>query len=96
MTEKVQLTPKQLDIMRHTVMGGSRELPSDYETGGFYRNRFVTGPGSSDYEVCNSLVEAGIMEVRRDVEMMGGSDCFSLSKAGLELADKLFSPGEEA
>jgi hypothetical protein len=86
-----ELNNEELHVLRHTVMGSERSKPSNYETEGFYRNRFVTGHGSSDHPICNRLVDRGLMVVRRNVEMMGGDDCFALSQDGLKLADTLFN-----
>lgn len=50
------ITPAQADILRHALGLGC----SDVE----YRNRFVTGPGSTDYPHCEALVASGLMTIR--------------------------------
>ena len=47
------MTPKQRDIMKH-ALGAGRGAPG-------WRNHFVTGPGSGDYDDCEALVtDAGM------------------------------------
>lgn len=47
-----------------------------------YRNHFCTGEGSADHATCNSLVERGLMKVRRAVAMYGGDDLFFVTDEG--------------
>lgn len=47
-------TEKELEILRH-----STDWPKTY------RNYFVTGEGSDDYPVCESLVSKGLMRRRQ-------------------------------
>lgn len=46
------MTSKEHDILKHALCGGGNRE---------YRNHFVTGPGSDDYDACMSLVERGLM-----------------------------------
>ena len=55
-----------------------------------YRNYFVTGPGSPDYEDWLAMTAAGYAK-RFKSELFGGDDLFRLTRAGAEAA--LF-PGE--
>ena len=54
---EVQTTKKERNIMRHAlgITGG----------GSSYRNYFSTGPGCTDYEACQGLVDKGLMTVRK-------------------------------
>lgn len=67
-------TPKQIHILRHALglNRGERE----------YRNHFVTGHGSSDYQDCEALVAAGLMTKRPGNELTGGDDCYTVTAAG--------------
>jgi hypothetical protein len=65
------LNAKERDIMTHALTGGTvRE----------YRNHFVTGPGSDDYDVCMSLVERGFME--RHERSWASDTIFTVTKIG--------------
>jgi hypothetical protein len=75
------MTPKQLGILRHAL--GLRTDGS----GRPYRNHFVTGPGSDDYDDCKALVEQGLMiKLPGDNGLDGGNDCFRVTEAGREAA----------
>jgi hypothetical protein len=50
------MTPRQRDIMKH-ALGAGKGRPG-------WRNYFVTGPGSDDYDDCEALVAAGMMTKR--------------------------------
>lgn len=45
------MTPRQRDIMKH-ALGAGKGRPG-------WRNYFVTGPGSDDYDDCEALVAPG-------------------------------------
>jgi hypothetical protein len=51
-----------------------------------YRNRFVTGEGSTDHPICVQLTTLGFMTRRKNVEMFGGSDFFQVTEAGKQAA----------
>lgn len=53
-----------------------------YGRGREYRNRFVTGPGTTDYPACVRLTEQGLMIRRVGNELTGGDDCFFVTDAG--------------
>jgi hypothetical protein len=55
-----------------------------YGAGRQYRNHFVTGPGGKDYEDCCSLVEMGSMKNHGTSAISGGSDCFTVTPAGID------------
>jgi hypothetical protein len=66
----------RLHILQHSL--GLNE----YGQGRPYRNHFVTGPGSSDYDRCMALVAAGLMTRRAGSELTGGGDLFTVTDAG--------------
>jgi hypothetical protein len=47
-----------------------------------YRNHFVTGPGSSDYSDCMTLVDSGMMLRRPGSELTGGDYLFVVTDKG--------------
>jgi len=53
-----------------------------YGEGNQYRNHFVTGPGSTDYDNCCALVEMGMM--KNHGPKFGGDDCFTVTAAGID------------
>lgn len=70
------MTPKQLNILRHSLG------LDDHGIGRQYRNRFVTGPGSTDWGDCKSLVQQGLMSERANVTVFGGDSCFWVTDSG--------------
>jgi hypothetical protein len=74
------MTPRQKELARHAL-----GLPNNQRTS--YRNRFVAGPGHSDYADWMAMVEAGLA-TRRDGKRIpfGGSDLFYLTEEGARLA----------
>jgi hypothetical protein len=72
---------QRMHILRHALgVRHPRAVP--------YRNHFVTGPGSDDYEACEELVQAGLM-IRRDASELSGNDpVYVVTDAGKELALK--------
>jgi hypothetical protein len=67
---------EKLQIMQHSLG------LDQYGRGTQFRNHFVTGDGSSDWPLCNELVEQGLMTVRRNHHLSGSSDCFWVTDAG--------------
>ena len=65
---------EQHDILRHALGldRGDRE----------YRNRFVTGPGSTDYTHCEALVAEGLMTRHEGHQLSGGDPIYSVTEAG--------------
>lgn len=53
-----------------------------YGRGRDYRNHFVTGPGTRDFDPCLALVEAGLMGDRGVHDLYGGDHCFTVTDAG--------------
>ena len=67
---------RHLQILRHSL--GLR----DDGKGRAYRNHFVTGPGSTDYDDCEALVGAGLMRKHAGNSMTGGDPCYVVTEAG--------------
>lgn len=72
------MTPNQRYIMRHALGCGRGERG---ERGG-WRNHFVTGPGSDDYDDCEALVAAGLMRKRGGGPLSGGDPVYNVTDAG--------------
>lgn len=51
-----ELTKHERNIMQHALCGGTKRE---------YRNHFVTGPGSDDYDTCMGLTERGLMQCHK-------------------------------
>ena len=65
---------QQIDIMRHALgVCGRRSA---------FRNHFVTGPGSTNYDHCEALVAAGLMRRYAGTELSGGDPIFVVTDAG--------------
>ena len=76
------MSKEQLEILRHTL--GIRK-PSDRP----YRNYYVTGPGSTDYEHCEALVAAGLMvKTSNGNSLTCGDPCYSATYEGRIAATK--------
>lgn len=74
------MNAKLLHILQHSL--GLDE----YGRGTFYRNRFVTGEGSTDHPLCMELVDLGYMKRFPAVELFGGSDAFAVTEEGKRAA----------
>lgn len=66
----------ELHILQHSLG------VDQYGRGEQYRNHFVTGPGSTDYDACMSLVDKSLMTRRPGSELSGGDDIFRVTDAG--------------
>ena len=64
------ISRRQMGILRHAL-----GWPKDD------RNRFITGPGSSDYDDCEALVAAGYMTVRPPLSWMP-DNTYHVTEAG--------------
>ena len=82
------MTPQQLHILRHSLG------LDDKGRGKAYREHFVTGPGSKDYDDCMALVESGHMVRREGSELSGGDDIFLVTELGKKAAKLRTTPGE--
>lgn len=72
------MTPRQRELARHAL-----GLPNKQRTS--YRNYFVTGPGSADYDDWTAMVEAGEAIGRTSV-LLGGDTLFVLTRLGTRAA----------
>lgn len=72
-------TERQVEILRH-ALGINRGKEE-------YRNHFVTGPGSTDWDDCNELVSLGCM-TKRPYNLAPGDFVFHLTELGKQLARK--------
>lgn len=71
------------DIVKHLhILQHSLGL-DQYGRGSRYRNHFVTGTGSVDYEDCRSLVQAGLMKDHGSRKIFGGDTLFVVTEAGI-------------
>lgn len=79
-----ELTKEQVHILQHSL-GLTRGTE-------MYRNHFVTGPGSRDWDDCCALVEAGMMTKRSSSILPEDDRCFHVTDKGkafvLELSEK--------
>lgn len=78
------MTPEQIELARHAL-----GLPNKQRVS--YRNRFIAGPGHSDYDNWMQMTADG--NARRQIKPkdFGGDDYFRLTLSGAVLALK---PGE--
>ena len=70
------MEPKLLHILQHSL--GLDE----YGRGTRYRNHFCTGPGSKDFEYCQTLAEQGLMVDHGPRKMFAGDHLFEVTAAG--------------
>ncbi len=71
------MTSKQLHILQHALG------VDQYGRGRQYRNHFVTGPGSKDFALCESLAALGFMaDGGRRGPLAGGDRCFHVTESG--------------
>lgn len=73
------LTAEQKDLARHALGLPNRSRKS-------YRNHFVTGAGSDDYEAWTDLVAKGLATRRAGNPITGGDDLFRLTRRGAQAA----------
>lgn len=69
----------RMAVLRHAL--GLRN-PGDRP----FRNHFVTGPGSSDFDDCEALVAEGLMTKRAGNALTGGDPCYCATAAGIASA----------
>jgi hypothetical protein len=65
-----------LQILQHSLG------VDQYGRGQQYRNRFVTGPESTDFDACVALVTLGLMKDLGAVAMYGGMHYFEVTREG--------------
>lgn len=74
-------TQAQTDLARHALGLPNRKRRS-------YRNRFVAGPGHSDYDDWQAMVERGDARRRAGSALTGGDELFWLTRQGAQAALK--------
>jgi hypothetical protein len=78
------MTPEQRTLARHALGLDRRQKRS-------YRNRFITGPGSTDHPAWMQMEKEGNARRRAGSEITGGDDLFVLTFKGALAA---MEPGE--
>ena len=68
----------RLHILQHSLGLGR------YGDGNQYRNHFVTGPGSDDFDDCRALVADGLMTERSGNALSGGDSVFHVTPKGID------------
>ena len=71
------MDPKFLHILQHSL--GCDQ----YGQGSMYRNYFFTGPGTTDFPLCQALVECGYMQDGGPQRMSGGNHVFRVTEEGI-------------
>jgi hypothetical protein len=74
------LTKSQMGVLRHALGTGEDGRKRSY------RNHFVTGPGSDDFNDCVALVDGGLMTRRAGTALSGWDDVFTVTEAGRQAA----------
>lgn len=69
---------QQLEILQHSIGADQYGRIERYSN----RDYFITGLGSDDYAVCETLVESGLMTMTPGNEITGGGDVFRVTDAG--------------
>lgn len=73
---KSLLTIRHMELMRHAI-----GLPNPEKAP--YRNHFVTGPGSADYDDWQNLVGLGVATRAEGSALTGGDYLFKVTEAGI-------------
>lgn len=69
---------KKLHILQHSLG------LDQYGQGRQYRDHFVTGPGSKDYDNCRELVDEGLMKEYPPSQLTGGDSLFRVTPKGID------------
>lgn len=72
------MTPEELHILQHSLG------VDQHGRGSHYRNHFVTGPGSDDWDLCCELDERGLMKDHGKSGLCGDNHWFSVTEKGVE------------
>lgn len=67
----MEITREEKHILQHSL-GGEKQ----------YRNHFSTSENTTDYPVCEKLVEKGLMQRRKAPEWMGGGLVYNVTDEG--------------
>ena len=70
----MNITDKQREIILHALGLNRRDRE--------YRNHFVSGSGSDDYQHCEELVTAGLMTRHKGNVLSGGDNIYIVTDAG--------------
>lgn len=70
------MNPKHLHILQHSL--GCDQ----YGQGTQYRNHFVTGPGSEDFDDCRQMAAEGLLKDHGAQRMYAGDHLFTVSDKG--------------
>ena len=73
-----EVSNEMLSILQH-ALGVDK-----YGNGPQYRDHFVTGPGSDDFDNCLRLVAAGLMSRTTGNAVTGGDDLFRVTSEGVD------------
>lgn len=75
-----KLTARHVAILQHALG------VDEYGKGRQYRNHFVTGPGCSDFQLCEDLVEMGCMVKQSGGGLLcEGNFCYQVTESGRRL-----------
>lgn len=75
------MTPQQIELARHALgLGNGRKIS--------YRNHYVVGPGSEDYDNWQAMASSGLAHRRKGNQLSGGDDIFWLTEIGARAALK--------
>jgi hypothetical protein len=73
------LDTRQIELARHALGLPNRRNVT-------YRNHFVAGPGHTDYDDWERMVESGHARKIKGSQITGGDPCFELTRAGANAA----------
>ncbi len=71
------MTPSQLQILQH-ALGVDR-----YGQGKRYRSHFCTGPECNNWDDCQALVAADLMQEHKSSQLSGGNSIFTVTGSGV-------------
>jgi hypothetical protein len=80
-TTPAPATTKKLHILQHAIGRDEYGRPRSAANPEF-RNHFVTGPGSTDYDLCCEATAEGLMTRTPGNAITGGDDVFRVTDAG--------------
>lgn len=81
---ELAFTLTEINIMKHTV--GLDNNPG--QKGEFYRNRYIASVGHHSYDVLTGLVEKGVMNCSKPIEIFDNDQVFYLNEKGIETVKK--------
>lgn len=85
MTPSTLLTPAERHVMEH-ALAWNHPATRKNRRRSFWRNHFVTGPGSDDWATLQALCGRGLMRVTRAPSDLSGADAvFGVTEAGVDV-----------